>query len=97
MSLDAWPISLDIPEDEMGRLAATLSADEAAHASSFRFRRDSRRFIAGRDISEASSGISSGRARERLASRMARPASRRSKATPTSPSTSPTPRGWGSS
>ncbi len=50
MTLDVWPISLDVPAAVLADLRATLSDDELERASRFRFRRDAERFTAGRGL-----------------------------------------------
>jgi 4'-phosphopantetheinyl transferase len=49
-AIHIWRASLDQPETAMQRLRATISADEQARATQFRFERDRQRFIAARGI-----------------------------------------------
>ena len=45
-----WRALLDIPEDAIARLAGSLSPDEASRSERYHFRRDQKRFLAGRGI-----------------------------------------------
>jgi phosphopantetheinyl transferase len=46
--VDVWLVRSDWPDDQSGRLAALLSADEQQGAERFKFKRDPRRFVARR-------------------------------------------------
>lgn len=48
VTLDLWPIPLDLPGPDLIQLRMTLSAEERERAASFRFRRDADRYTAGR-------------------------------------------------
>jgi 4'-phosphopantetheinyl transferase len=59
--VEVWAVALCQPEEQLTRLAATLSDDEQARAERFRFDQHRNRFVAGRGLLRAILGFYLGR------------------------------------